>query len=386
MRKFLPAEMQESFLGVRRPLGEAETLPPWCYTSPDFFAIEIERIFSKVWNFIGPEDRIAEPGSFFTTVVAGVQVLVVRGKDRQVRAFQNTCRHRGTRIAAGEGSARSFSCPYHSWTYDLNGALLSAPHMSGTINFSTAEHGLLPIRLETWGGFLFINLDSNAPDLKSYLGDLPNVVAPYGLANMTCVRRRDYQVRCNWKIYVENSKDSEHVASVHRNSINQTSPANQIARTVLPSRGHYLNTFMKNGGSAALLRGEKGLPKIPSLIGDMAEGTMAPLILPATYLGCTVDCAWYLNVVPVAVNEIRLETGALFPSAVIKDPDFETLVAGYYRRWDTTAQEDNAVCELQQLGLESHLASAGRLSMKEELVHRIDNWVVDRVTELARAV
>jgi choline monooxygenase len=367
------------FRGVRAPLAEAQTLPPWCYTSEEFFALEMERIFSRSWIFVGHADRVAATGDYFTTVVAGAPIVLVRGDDRQVRAFHNTCRHRGTIVARGEGSGRGFACPYHSWTYDTQGRLTSAPHMEEAVGFSLVQNGLKPVRLETWAGFLFVNLDPAAPELRAQLGDLPEVLAPWRLDEMTCVRRRDHDVRCNWKIYVENAKDAEHVATVHRASINRTSPSNRVRRAVLPAGGEYVNTFMRNGVSAALLAGEQGFPKIPSLQGELAEGTMAPLIFPATYLGCTIDCAWYLNIVPLAPDRIRLETGGLFPRIITERADFAEVAQRYYRRWDTTAEEDNRVCELQQEGVGSSFATAGRLSAREELVHRIDNWVLDRV-------
>ena len=351
-----------NFAGIRQALDRAETLPPWCYTSAEFFELEVDRIFSRVWNFLGHADRIPAAGDYFTTIVAKVPLLIVRGEDRQIRAFQNTCRHRGTIVAQGEGHAKRFACPYHSWTYDTEGRLTNAPHMEAAVGFDKSANGLTPARLDTWAGFIFVNLDASAPALQTYLGDLPATLAPYRLDDMFCARRRDYDVACNWKIYVENSKDAEHVGTVHRDSINRTSPSSRVARKVLPSNGHYLNTFMQNRGSAALLAGDTGFPKIPSLTGALAEGTYAPLILPGTYLGCTIDCAWYLNIVPVAADRIRLETAGLFPAAVRSWPDFEETAAKYYRRWDMTQAEDNRICELQQTGLESRLATAGRLS------------------------
>ena len=371
---------REHFAGTRQSLECAETLPPWCYTSPEFFAIETERLFSRVWNFLGHADRIAAPGDYFTTTVAGTSLLVVRGLDQTIRAFQNTCRHRGTLIAQGEGNAEIFACPYHSWTYDLAGRLRHAPHMDET-TFDKSSNGLKPVRLESWAGFMFVNLDAAAPDLQTWLGDLPAVLAPYRFDDMFCARRRDYEVACNWKIYVENSKDAEHVGTVHRDSINRVSPSARIARTVLAANGQYVNTFMQNAGSASLLAGDRGFPPIPTLTGALAQGTHAPLIYPGTYLGCTIDSAWYLNIVPLAANRIRLETAGLFPRAVKTRPDFAEIAANYYRRWDTTAMEDNRICERQQAGLESRLATAGRLSTREALVHQIDNWILDRLFE-----
>ena len=139
------------YTAVRRPLLEAETMPPWCYTSPDFYEREVERIFHREWNFIGRADRIPNPGDYFTLEFAGVPLVVVRGRDGAVRAFSNVCRHRGARIMSGEGNAKSLRCPYHSWNYALDGRLERAPEMHDTRGFDPGDYGLKPVRLETRG-------------------------------------------------------------------------------------------------------------------------------------------------------------------------------------------------------------------------------------------
>ncbi|MBC7136577.1 MAG: Rieske (2Fe-2S) protein, partial [Oceanibaculum nanhaiense] len=136
------------YANVRKPLAEAETLPPWCYTSDRFYQREVERIFLKVWNFIGRADRIPNPGDYFTLEFTGIPLIIVRGDDGKVRAFANSCRHRGALIAMGEGRCRAFKCPYHSWAFGLDGQLLSAPSMEKTANFDPVEYGLIEVRLE----------------------------------------------------------------------------------------------------------------------------------------------------------------------------------------------------------------------------------------------
>src|SRR5882757_770484 len=180
------------FAKVRLPLLEAETLPPWAYTSPGFYTREVEAIFGKVWNFIGRADRLSEAGSFFTVDFAGVPLAVVRGKDGKIRAFANTCRHRGARLLAGEGRTRDIRCPYHSWNYSLSGALRIAPEMDQTRGFDTAHFGLTEFRLDSWGGFLFVCFDPDAPPLLETLGDLPALLAPYALDDMVTVRRKEW--------------------------------------------------------------------------------------------------------------------------------------------------------------------------------------------------
>ncbi len=119
------------YRSVRRPTLEAETLPPWAYTSQAFYEREVDTIFIKVWNFIGRADHIAHPGDYFTLEMVGVAIIVVRDTEGALRGFVNSCRHRGTLLVEGEGNCRAFKCPYHSWVYSLDGALLGARRCSG---------------------------------------------------------------------------------------------------------------------------------------------------------------------------------------------------------------------------------------------------------------
>jgi phenylpropionate dioxygenase-like ring-hydroxylating dioxygenase large terminal subunit len=130
-----------------------------------------------------------------------------------------------------------------------------------------------------------------------------------------------------------------------------------------------------------LLKDDKGFPPIRTLVGEMAERTTTPLVLPSVYVGCTVDCAYYLRIQPMGVDRMVLEQGGMFPRDVVGLPDFEERAQAYYRRWDTTAQEDNDVCERQQQGLSSPLCVPGRFSHREENLHRISRWIIDRILE-----
>ncbi|MBI3708703.1 MAG: hypothetical protein HY246_13645, partial [Proteobacteria bacterium] len=199
--------------------------------------------------------------------------------------------------------------------------------------------------------------------------------------DMVCVRRKEYDIACNWKIYVENAKESLHIATVHRNTINKYASANTAGYEVQDTRGEYVSTFARHTGSMALLKGDAGFPKIPTLSEKTRDGTTAPLVYPSTYLGCTIDCAWYLEIHPIAAGRMRLIHGAMFHRALLSRPDFEQHASNYYKRWDITTEEDNHACENQQRGLTSPFARAGRFSHREPLVHAIDNWVLDRVLD-----
>jgi phenylpropionate dioxygenase-like ring-hydroxylating dioxygenase large terminal subunit len=366
----------ETYAAVRRPLLEASTLPPACYTSPAFYRREVQTIFMKVWNFIGRADRIPDAGDYFTIEFAGVPVIVMRGADGEVRAFANSCRHRGALLLDGEGNCRAIRCPYHSWTYDTDGKLIVAPEMDATSGFDPAEWHLTPIRLEDWAGFIFINFDDTAPSLRQYLGDLPHKLESYRFDDMVCVRRREYVLNCNWKIYVENAMEAYHIATVHRSTLSRQKGKPSEAQ---PADGEYCALFKEHKGTRALLAGDVGFPEMPDLQGMAAQGSWYPLLYPSTMFGCTYDCMWWLELHPMGPEKTKLIVGSCFPRSSAARPDFEEVVQRYYKRWDISIPEDNHISELQQRGLSSPLARQGRLAHAEPLVHTFGNWVLDHV-------
>jgi len=370
------------YAAVRRPLLDAETLPAWCYTSPAFYRREVERIWHKAWNFLGAADRLRAPGDYFALDFAGVPVIVLRDQDGVLRAFANSCRHRGSALLEGEGNCRWIACPYHSWTYRLDGTLSGTPEMHKTHDFDPAAYSLVPIALDSWGGFLFLNFDPDPAPLSAFLGDLPQKVAPYRLDEMACARRKEYVMECNWKLFVENAKESYHIATVHRQTINKYASARSSGYWVEEAQGEYCITFAQHEGSMALLKGDGGFPTNEGLLGRReAGGTTAPLIYPSTYLACTIDCAWYLELHPLGPSRTRLVHGALFPKDRLARNDFADIAQNYYKRWDITIEEDIVASERQQRGLDSPFARAGRFSHREPLVHEIDNWILDRVLD-----
>lgn len=359
---------------ARLPLERAETLPRWCYTSQEFFDEEVSRIFRKTWNFVGREDQIGKPGEFFTVDLFGESIIIVRDRAGKVHAFANTCRHRGTRLLSGSGSCRTITCPYHSWSFALDGKLIGAPGMEGAVGFDKADYGLIPIRLESWGGFLFITLDPNAVSLMQHFGNAVDTFAPYNFANLVCTRRKEYDLACNWKLYVENAMEDYHTATVHRVSI-----GTQVC-TRENAVGNWDAIHMPGDKTCAILPGDTtAFPHIPTLTGKSAGGTYFAIAYPNFFFATTQDCMWYLHVAPKGPARCIVTHGACFPRETVARPDFAEEVNKYYRRWDKSLPEDNEISELQQAGLASSFSLPGRLSLHEPVVHAIDQWVLDRV-------
>ncbi len=202
-----------------KPLLEASALPSSCYTFQHFFDAEMAAIHRRNWFFVGLAAEVAAPGDYRAVETAGGPVILLRDRAGDLRAYANCCRHRGSLLLEGSGKVRSIACPYHAWTYGLDGKLIAAPGMERTIGFETEAHGLLPIRLETWQDLVFLNFDDDAPDLLTHLGDLPEQLGCYRFDEMVCTWRHEIECRCNWKMLVENALESYHTGLVHARTV-----------------------------------------------------------------------------------------------------------------------------------------------------------------------
>ena len=363
---------------ARRPLETAEPLPPWCYTSPEFRAWEIERLFRRNWLCLARADEIAAPGDYLACEVAGVRVLLVRGRDRVARAFANTCRHRSAMLLEGSGNCRAIQCPYHSWTYALDGTLTGAPDMEETRGFVRGDHGLIAVRLEDWEGFLFANFDPDAGSLADHLGDCGRYHAAYGLADMVASRRTSFEIACNWKSFLEVFNEYYHLRTVHPSSIGMNYDRPDPPD---PAGGSYVTQFGTHEGTGAVVkdRGHATFPAIPSLSGRAASGTRYTLVFPSFTFACTTDCMWLFVTDPLAPGRTRVDMVTCFPRETATRPDFGSIAAGYYERWALAMDEDIVILEQQQRALDSPLARAGRLSYMEANVGAFGRWIAERV-------
>jgi phenylpropionate dioxygenase-like ring-hydroxylating dioxygenase large terminal subunit len=192
------------------------TLPWSWYSDPEVLRRENERIFARAWQYVGHVGQLAENGSYFAAVAGQIPVVVTRAREGPVRAFLNVCRHRGHVLAAGAGTRETLQCPYHAWTYGLDGALRAAPRADREPGFDFAELGLHEIAVDRWGPFVFVNPDAEAPPLQESLGDVPERVG--AILDVDTLRysfRSEYEVEANWKIACENFLECYHCAVAH---------------------------------------------------------------------------------------------------------------------------------------------------------------------------
>jgi choline monooxygenase len=190
----------------------AQTLPWSWYSDPEVLRREQERIFRHSWHYVGHSGQVEHPGDRFAAWAGDVPVLVVRADDGP-SAFLNVCRHRGSLLVEGEGNAKTIQCPYHAWTYELDGSLRAAPRSEREPGFDTSEISLVPLRLETWGPFLFVNPDEEAPPLAEILGPVPDLVP---LDDLVFHSRDEYELAANWKIACENYLECYHCPVAHK--------------------------------------------------------------------------------------------------------------------------------------------------------------------------
>ena len=198
-------------------LAAGATLPADWYADPAVQRLEGERIFARTWQYAGRADRVASPGDFFTCFAGQIPIVVVRDNEGVLRGFVNVCRHRGHLIASGDGNRKALQCPYHAWTYDLDGTLRKAPRSEREPDFDMEGFSMLPVATEAWGPLVFVNPDPDAGPLAGALGPLPGHVAASGLEldRLRFRVRNDWEIGCDWKIAIENYLECYHCAVAH---------------------------------------------------------------------------------------------------------------------------------------------------------------------------
>lgn len=240
-------------------------LPPAAYTSQAWFDAEREQLFEHIWNFVALVHDVPEPGDFVTASVGRASIIIVRGKDGEIRAFHNMCRHRGLQIVDGSGSCpKGFVCPYHRWNYATDGRLRSVPQRDEFPELELGELGLLAARCEIWKGMVYVNLDDGAPSLVEWLGDFPSKFERFHPERLVELHRVRHEVAANWKLYVENHVDWLHLWYLHADTLDMYDHPNGERFEF----GHHWSSFEGRVGGVTEEPGDVGLVPLPDLEPD----------------------------------------------------------------------------------------------------------------------
>lgn len=333
----------------------AETLPAALYRDPSLYETERRRIFARTWQLVGHETQLGEPGAWLAVTLAGYPLIVVRGNDERVRAFHNVCRHRAGPLAPdGQGRCDgALVCRYHGWRYALDGRLASARDFGPAEGFDPRAYGLFGVLCESWRGFLFINVDQDAPPLASVIAPLAERTRHMSLETFRPMRQASHEIRCNWKTYVENYLEGYHVPIVHP----ALDAAIDASRYEVELRGEIVFHYAPPRDGAAV----SGL-----------WGWMWPCLGINGYAnGLMMERMW-----PLDHARTRLDYLYFFPADLPQAEQQAAVDAS-----EVTTAEDVAITEAVQRNLNAGIYDRGRLSPKHEDCVALFQKLVTRAME-----
>ncbi|MFY9676112.1 MAG: aromatic ring-hydroxylating dioxygenase subunit alpha [Terriglobales bacterium] len=339
------------------PLAEASTIPAAWYLDARIAELERQTVFSRSWQVVGRVDQVAGPGQFVTANVAGEPIVVVRdnavrGGDGALRAFFNVCRHHAAAVVTEPcGQAAILHCPYHGWNYGLDGSLKGMPEFEGVLNFDRKENGLVPVKVDTWEQFVFVNLDREAAPIAEFVGSLAGRVAPLALSNLHYFTTKTYDIACNWKVFVDNYLDGGyHVPHLHK----RLSSVLDYKQYTIENEDRYclqsspMVSSDEDAATGATRKGDRAwyFWLYPNFMFNCYEGYLdTNLVIPLDADHCRVVFDFYFSDVSEAARAYNEES-----------------VAVGHRVQD----EDIGICEAVQRGLKSRAYGAGRLSVRRE--------------------
>ena len=346
-------------LAPRTPLPRARTVPSAWFVEPRFDRLDRAAVFGRTWQLVGHQSELGAPGSWITAEVAGEPVIVVRGTDDVLRGFFNVCRHRGGPLATAAGCGKVLKCRYHGWTYTLEGTLRGVPQWDRVELFDRRDYGLVPLHVASWRNLVFVNLDDGPEPLADLLDEITARTEPLGLETLTHAARTFYDVRSNWKVYVENFLEGYHVPIVHPELVRlydyagyetEVRPNFTLQRSPLVPTDH---AYAPGGGEALYYC------VFPNFMLNILPGRLQTnLVVPTGPESCRVVFDYFYDDLESEAGRGRAEADMAFADAV--------------------QAEDVDICERVQRGLGSRAYDRGRFSVKFEAgVH----WFQTRLCE-----
>jgi Rieske 2Fe-2S family protein len=370
----LPASLDRSALdAVLAPFGESALLPAAAYLDPEVLAWERRQFFDAGWVCVGRADELAATGAQRAVSVGSGSVLLVRGGDGGLRAFANLCRHRGHELlACGAATSRGVvQCPYHAWTYELDGALRLAPRVGIDVDRDTL--GLVPVRLHVWQGWVFVNADGAAPPFEQHAGALHDLLDPWGCAELRVGATHVYELEGNWKLACENYHECYHCPLIHP----------ELCRVTVASSGDNYRTdpgaFV--GGTMALAAGAESMSLSGRAVGRVRPGLSAAQarqvvyvqLFPNLLVALHPDYVLTHRIEPLGPASTRIECQWLFDPTDLADPQFDPRDA--IELWDVTNRQDWQAVESVQRGVASPWYRPGVLAHDEDAVYQFITMV-----------
>ena len=355
-------------------------MPQSYFVSPEVFAAEQKRIFARNWLLVGHESQIANAGDYMVIEAAGESLIVVRNSRLEIRVFYNVCRHRGTRLCEEQsGHSSAIQCPYHAWTYALDGRLIGAPHMDEVPGFDKTQFSLQPVNLAIWEGFIFVNLDENPMPLEEWFAPLAGKFAPWNLPRLRSAKRIEYDVRANWKLIFENYSECYHCPGVHP-ALSRLTPYDSAENDL--SEGPFLGGSMRitKGKSLSLSGNACALP-----VGDIKAEDHARVfyysIFPNMLLSLHPDYVMVHQIWPKSLERTRIVCDWFFrpEAAGVSEPSYRPDDAIEF--WDMTNKQDWHVCELSQQGIASCAYRPGPYSLRESIPAAWDREYLRRLKD-----
>jgi Rieske 2Fe-2S family protein len=353
----------------------AKTLPQRYFVSPEAFAVEQERIFSNHWLFVGHHSQLPETGDYFVVNIATESLIVTRDQRSRIRGFYNVCRHRGTRLCEETKEHLSaIQCPYHAWTYGLDGRLIGAPHMDEVPGFDKADYSLHGVNLALWDGFIFVNLAKAPIPLEKWFAPLTGKFSDWNMSILRPAKRIQYDVRANWKLMFENYSECYHCPGVHP-KLQKISPSDSAENDL--TEGPFLGGFMSiNKGKSLTMSGNA----CASFVGNIEnlQRVFYYSIFPNMLLSLHPEYVMVHQLWPQAPDRTRISCDWFFHPEAFDRADFNPSDAVEF--WDMINKQDWHVCELSQEGIASRAYQPGPYSSRESMPAAWDGEYLRRIS------
>ena len=365
--------------GVDYPIVDGtRTLPGKYYHSPEIYQEEVEKIFYKFWLYACRAEEIPSVGDFNLIQVEDESLILVRDKSDTIKAHFNVCSHRGTQLCVepkGTFKSKSIQCPYHAWTYGLDGKLLAAPLMQEGHGFHKSDCTLPQASVHVWEGFVFINLNKNPVAFEVQMEALMGKFADWRMEELKIAHHIKYELNCNWKLILQNYQECYHCPGVHP-LLTELTPVQSAQHDA--SSGAVIGGYMdiiKHGGSMTM-NGEAAAPPVCNVSGNDLNRVYYYSVFPNMLLTPHPDFVLFHHITPLGPDRIINDCYWLFRPEVINDPKAQAGIKSAVDFWDLTNKQDWQVCEQMQTGTRSKRFTRGFYSGREDILHQLDQEVL----------